>query len=850
MARNDEIDRTESSGASNSGMTTMLLSVAALTTIIGFGTFFVGWLNANIDAGEATLQIAAKQYALGHYTTAAKLAEQAVLPDDVAADLDLLREYVIGAAQINEALLDSDIRRRRTALHAALPRLKTASSKWPSGRADEGDRLLGTAYFEIGNFAQAALPLLQLVNRNPAVREEMTPMLAACYLHGDEQDAQLALDVINKLAEKKTRPSETDDALACLKAQCYLKLNRFDEARELLASVELRLANVINATPQTLELASKAKLLLAAVDVTDATRRFPKANQLIDSPPSDVLNFLEPAMERLAILRRDAAPNIINQSELWAARAQVCSGQPTAALNLFSNVRQQQPFEGINIAAGIEEIEMLAASGNGEEMLQTVRYLLREIGDEKNYDGSTIDLRSFRLRLFAAVQVLRSKQKFKYCVAIAKVMPSLFSLGDSRYEEGITYQQEAQRILAGSRRGVEIDPITLLAAKKKYRAAGDAFHEAAKLRFDDPTFCDTLWEAIDAYQSSGQFELCVELLDQYLRYEDRRRQPRALLALGKARLATGDSAKALKALEECVVEFPRDPLRYDARLYAALARSEAEEFEKARELLDQNLTDGGLTPESPVWQESLYSLGDLLLRQGNEAHMQWELTDASRDFSKPQSIVTLRESQPILEAAIVRLSEAAKRYWPDPRAKYAAYLTARAHRLAALWPKLESESSDALDAAKRQLRQASDQHLTAALNGFVAVRNELTTREEEQPLNASQSAMLRNCYIGEADTLFDLGQFEPAADAYRAVSLRYLDKPPALEAMLGQSRCLKELSRPREARLVIRQAIIVLNRIPPEADEQFALTTRYDRKRWEELLSWMDSGPIPEDSDA
>ncbi len=40
-----------------------------------------------------------------------------------------------------------------------------------------------------------------------------------------------------------------------------------------------------------------------------------------------------------------------------------------------------------------------------------------------------------------------------------------------------------------------------------------------------------------------------------------------------------------------------------------------------------------------------------------------------------------------------------------------------------------------------------------------------------------------------------------------------MNEPTSLEAMLGQSRCLSALKRPREARLVVRQAAVVLGRI-------------------------------------
>ena len=101
--------------------------------------------------------------------------------------------------------------------------------------------------------------------------------------------------------------------------------------------------------------------------------------------------------------------------------------------------------------------------------------------------------------------------------------------------------------------------------------------------------------------------------------------------------------------------------------------------------------------------------------------------------------------------------------------------------------------------------------------------------------------MHRNCFMAEADVLREMEKWEDAAAAYRAVELRYMNEPPALEAILGRVSCLKKSGRPQEADLLIRQAGVVLQRIPNEWDDRFADTTRYDRAGWEQLLTLMNN---------
>ena len=156
------------------------------------------------------------------------------------------------------------------------------------------------------------------------------------------------------------------------------------------------------------------------------------------------------------------------------------------------------------------------------------------------------------------------------------------------------------------------------------------------------------------------------------------------------------------------------------------------------------------------------------------------------------------------------------------------------------WPRIESQLPEILDAARRTLRNQSDQKLRTARDSFVRLHRYLAQQEEEQRLPDKEQAILRNCLLAEADVLREMELWDDAASAYRTVELRYMNEPPALEAILGRAACAKRLGRPREADMLIRQASVVLQRIPNEMDEQFADTTRYDRGGWEQLLGWMN----------
>ena len=229
----------------------------------------------------------------------------------------------------------------------------------------------------------------------------------------------------------------------------------------------------------------------------------------------------------------------------------------------------------------------------------------------------------------------------------------------------------------------------------------------------------------------------------------------------------------------------------------------------------------------------MHTLGEILYAQSD-----FEALQAS-DLKLPEQIQMLRKTEPKLTSALRRLNEAVERYWPSPRSQAAAYLLARGELLAARLPEAEMEVDGLLDAAKRDLRQKSNRFRQSALDQFSSLVRFMDMQERESDLNEKQQAILRNSLLGQADTLKSMQRFTEAADAYRDMSLRYMNEPPALEALLGQARMVRLLGREREANLLVSQASVVLDRISDQWDDRFDEMTRFDREGWKNYLDWI-----------
>ncbi len=877
MAEDKDQTAKATSPVDKSWLVTALMMVAAGTAVLGFGVLFNMWWSSRVTDPHEILRIASQEYVAGREIVAGELAETVQFPfevpspdsesdgiyeelppesetdtevvedvegeaaeeteEDLQAEWVRLRDFLVGAGKVARSRDAVDARTRRQLLSDAIPSLESSGAGgFPAGREAEGHQLLGQSLYDVSRFAESARHFRAAIELDLALERELMPSLARAQLKSSENMVGDALRTIERYLSDTTLKRDQQREAESIRIEALIGLAQWKEAAAAIeAAIQPVPAGSVATEAAEADYRDRIKLLRAVLQIKRASQTYGARPRNEGDDRSEVIAALSPTMHDLVDLQREAAPKVAARARLWAARANLIQGKQDDALTQLTAARQQRPFGAEGIVGGIEEIELLAEQGRGIEVLQTVRYIIRELGDPSGFDASMIPFEEFRRRTGDAIAMLRTTGQFKDSIDVARSLPPVFEQADALMHEGLGYRDwAAMTIKEGTDIGGDVARSASIVARSRYRAAGDAFAEAAQLQFNTEEYLPTQWSAIDAYQKGRHFRRSIQLLEPYLRYEERRRQPRGLVAYGRALLAEGDAERAIESLNSVIIEFPRDPLRYDARLLSAQAHAELGNLEDAQIMLTENLQDGELTPQSPAWRDSLLTLGETLYREAYANHL------ASEHLKPEERIMMMRDNQINLEQSVRYLDEAVQRYWPLPRSVVAAYLSAKAHVMAAQWPRVESESTEILDAARRSLRVKADKSLKTALDGFVFLRKHLSETEEEHRLSEREQAMLRNCLMAEADTLREMNDLEKAADAYRTVSLRYMNEPPALEAILGQSRCMKELGRYREADALIQQAEIVLQRIPSEWDDEFENVTRYDRAGWEKLLTWMN----------
>lgn len=869
-------DASSDNDSNSSGLPLPVIAagVLSLTTLVGFAYLFSIWASSGEISPQEKLRLASAQYVAGNTIVAGNLADQVNLEveadeeglaDEENADEALpgeqtqgeedeeaqkwlsLQNFLSGAGAFEQAMQMELPLDRRNGLNEALPRLKAAEEAgFPDGRDADGYRMLGIASQDLGDYEAATRYLQKAIDLDLTNQTELMPRLAISRARRPQENLNEAIEAINEVLSQESLDTQQRTETELLKIEWLIQLKRFDEAARVIENAKTRIEPAVESQARWALNASDTLLLMKAqrlVQQTLAGVRPPSGSATIAGIPASVSdqvtekqkNELAELRRDLTVMQREAAPKTSSQSRLTAAKALLLVGEMDLALAELTIVRQQRPFGDEGLEGGLSEMELLAEQSLGNDVLQTSRYLVREITQSRHLNFTSKRENDFRERVVNVLARLRVTEQYESAVEVSDAVASLFGIAESSIQKGIAFQAWGEATLrVGKGPGGDISREAFELARARFRGAGDAFATAAEERFNSDDYVSTLWSAIDAYQQGRHFSKSITLLEKYLRYEDRMRQPQGLVAHGRALLAEGRPEAAMRSLQTCIVEFPRDPMRYEARLLAAQAAADSHDGEKAKELLQENLSDGQLTPQSPIWRDSLHTLGELLYTESDLAIL------ATDEMKLAEKIDALRQVEPKLTEALRRLNEATERYWPSARSQAASYLFARGQLLAALLPEAEMEIESLLDAAKRDFRQKSNRYRQTALDRFTSLVRFLESQQRDTELSEKQEAILRNSLLGQADTLRSMQRYTEAADAYRDMSLRYMNEPPALEALLGQARMVRLLGRDREATLLLNQAGVVLERIDEKWDDRFEEMTRFDRDGWKRYLTWMN----------
>ncbi len=727
--------------------------------------------------------------------------------------------YILGAITCAEADVQISPEKRRLLLLVAARYLDEARIRGvPQTRAKHSRWLLCRALHDGGRYARSVPLLREALEADQSPDPRLHELLADSYLH--LRPPRLAEALAHhrqylQLAGERLAPRERD-AAQLTESRILLAQKEFEAAAEAAG----RIAPTSPLRGEAVVLRGRALLPLLAPPLGDEGRR------------QALLEELNQLASRQAL-----APSVAAGAHLLIGLLYAQQGDARAAREQLDRTRREFFVQPEGLAASVLLAD-LVRSEHPQQAATLYQRAIAQAGAPETYENAWLPAEDFQKRLEQAIDDLAARREFAAARDLAGSLAPFFPQAAVLQRQAGIDRAWAQQLEQRSRSEIlAAAELTLAEARQHWRQAGVVTRQLAAERIATRYYLDDLARAAEDLRRGQGYEQAAAVYRDLLDQEPRLGEPEALVGSGESLLALGRIDEALAALNNCLQNYQKHPMSYRARLLASQALHQKGALPPAKELLIDNLYRYSLAPQSAEWRDSLFALGGLLYREGLEleAKSRQAGVDRADPAGRKAGLLLLEQSHTALDEALRTLGEAVLRYPTRSEATIARYRIAEAHRHSAKWPRKRLPTVS-IETSRAALVRQMQEHLQAA----VADYSGLITRLSEQPdanRSPTEGAILRNCYFGRADALFDQGDFDEAIQAYSAATNRYQHDPESLEAYVQIATCYRRLGRASEARGTLEQARIVLSRIRQDAD--FTRTTRLTRQDWGYLLDWL-----------
>jgi tetratricopeptide (TPR) repeat protein len=259
---------------------------------------------------------------------------------------------------------------------------------------------------------------------------------------------------------------------------------------------------------------------------------------------------------------------------------------------------------------------------------------------------------------------------------------------------------------------------------------------------------------------------------------------------------------ALRVLKRCIEDYPRSRFIPWTRLLLSKVYRERKEWDDAIAMLNKNLS-GEFTPNSNIFRDSEFALGNLYFHRGN------------------------------YEQASMALEYAIEQHPNAPQAAEANYLISRSYIE-------QATASDKLAAAAllARVKAAEDERAKAArmsaLEHYRMCEAELRQRQDSISLTDSEALMLRNALFGIGAESMNVKRYEDAIAAYELAAAEYQETPGALFALSQAALAYQALGDDATALSVINRAKILYEIL--KRANAFATESKYTPEQWQLIL--------------
>jgi len=724
----------------------------------------------------------------GDLASVHELADKVLTTEKVSPDDERVALFAQFSAFAKEADAAKGEDRRRLLVLAVNYGEQAAMLGFIPGWEEEGAFLLGRCLHYLARFAESRKWLREALKLTADKQARVYWLLAESHLLDPQGQKEEALKFNQAFLQVSRLDVPSRNAGWMQRTRIQIALGRPDDAEAALAKLSPQAAQ----TPD-------AEFLKAWVEYESGKKLLTGNEQ-----PQNKLarERLLSAQEKFDQVRKatSAEESLRSRATYLLGMVFECLGDTEKAVTTWERCQTEYPDSYEAWASRLRMAELHQRMAQYDLASQELVACFRDVSDPRQFFNPWITWSEAQEFVRNTLKSYQEKKLYELAMNVVDSLQKSFPQGEIHELRAMIFSAWGETLLTQSKTELSGSTSSTGTARRYLRLAGDEFTRLARTRMGTRFYTEDLWQAADHYYRGASYSRASRVYREYLRNEPRRRNPIALLRLGECLLAMGRIDESLLVLQECVEFHRKDAASYSARLLTAQAYSEKGLPDKAEEVLLANLS-GELAPTSVEWRDSLFALGEMYYQLGRD------------------------------QDAIPRLEEFLRRYPQDPRTVKTQYYLGEIHfRIA--WNRMISSYN----------RQETPQNsatirdpLLQSLGYYRQVQNTLDSHwGTEEPTDETRK-LLRNTYFGIGAACYHLGQFNDALAAYTTVTNRFQADPEVLDAYIEIARCRQAMGRPKDVRIALEQARIVLARLPSET--RFDQTTPFTRTEWAARLT-------------
>ena len=419
-------------------------------------------------------------------------------------------------------------------------------------------------------------------------------------------------------------------------------------------------------------------------------------------------------------------------------------------------------------AAGLRlgELRLSMGAKHAKAALADWTQALAKVNSPKDFQNSYIQLAEVAELFKHAIQQFNELQDPEKTQQVADLYQKIAPGGVAQQHRAKAAEELAEQML--DKHKSNIGKISLDDVKAQFRRAAGAYELAAKAMPDDKR-SEALWRSVQCYLSARENESAIKILMEHLKWEkNETRLAEAWYTLGDLYRLQGTKKLAHDAFVKCI-EIPDTAFTSRSRYFLALEEIDNKEFDKACEILQQNLRDGAPSFDRPSHERSLYKLAWLVQQMKRYDQALIYLKECQRLYPENPNVMLAREQLGECYRQLAKKELASERDVIE--------LLKEAN--------LSDERRQTLMENARAHKLTRVSWLTDAGKTYQELCDDLEKQAKEKPLNQREQELLRRALFGIGECHLDNDEYGHGIDKFMTVQAKHRR---SLESLFATSR--------------------------------------------------------------